>query len=519
MGSKVDKFMNKVSDKLVPKELAPFLPMASMLMPGLGGGIMSQYLLPQLLTAASSAKMTGEVDPMQQAITLGTSLLGSGDLKGQTAQEKAFLEQNKDLLDRSSEEALRQAKLGTGELITDSSAYYDELQKLSNSEQKQLIDRGFFNDLKDSLIPDDLFGMGFTGQDVEGSIFARDPMSFYKFDDGTMIAKDAGNFFGGDNYNLNKYLDKMATPESYSPFATTDATGTDFKKFFTEGDRALSDTAFDKRFTKAGKGLTASQKAGDTFRGIANKGTDFMQAPLGFNKSTFAKAGIAAAPFLSAKAKQMKAEQEAQEAADAEANSAYTDASSALSNYFVNRKPNYEGLYGGYYNQGGRVGLDEGGFLSNILGDSTVDNIQRGLLGIMGATDSMLGMGMSEYDDAFQEMLDSGATEEEIIDMLGPRPDFTMQANGGRVNKNMGGIMNAGSIPQTPMVPQGQQLDGRGGGFIPMGAQEKKDDVPAMLAKNEFVMTSDAVRAAGGGSIEKGAQRMYDMMNQLEAQV
>ena len=282
--------MNKVSDKLVPKELAPFLPMASMLMPGLGGGIMSQYLLPQLLTAASSAKMTGEVDPMQQAITLGTSLLGSGDLKGQTAQEKAFLEQNKDLLDRSSEEALRQAKLGTGELITDSSAYYDELQKLSNSEQKQLIDRGFFNDLKDSLIPDDLFGMGFTGQDVEGSIFARDPMSFYKFDDGTMIAKDAGNFFGGDNYNLNKYLDKMATPESYSPFATTDATGTDFKKFFTEGDRALSDTAFDKRFTKAGKGLTASQKAGDTFRGIANKGTDFMQAPLGFNKSTFTKA-------------------------------------------------------------------------------------------------------------------------------------------------------------------------------------------------------------------------------------
>ena len=91
---------------------------------------------------------------------------------------------------------------------------------------------------------------------------------------------------------------------------------------------------------------------------------------------------------------------------------------------------------------------------------------------------------------------------------------------GGRVNKNVGGIMNnMGSIPQTLNIPEGMQLDGRGGGFIPMGAQEKKDDVPAMLAKNEFVMTSDAVRAAGGGSIEKGAQRMYDMMNQLEAQV
>ena len=87
---------------------------------------------------------------------------------------------------------------------------------------------------------------------------------------------------------------------------------------------------------------------------------------------------------------------------------------------------------------------------------------------------------------------------------------------GTRAGYNMGGM---GSIPQTPMVPQGMQLDGRGGGFIPMGAQEKRDDVPAMLAKNEFVMTSDAVKAAGGGSIEKGAQKMYDLMNQLEAQV
>ena len=91
-----------------------------------------------------------------------------------------------------------------------------------------------------------------------------------------------------------------------------------------------------------------------------------------------------------------------------------------------------------------------------------------------------------------------------------------LQNQGGRIGMNMGGI---GSIPQTPTVPQGMQLDGRGGGFIPMGAQERKDDVPAMLAKNEFVMTADAVRAAGGGSIEKGAQKMYDVMNQLESQV
>ncbi len=84
---------------------------------------------------------------------------------------------------------------------------------------------------------------------------------------------------------------------------------------------------------------------------------------------------------------------------------------------------------------------------------------------------------------------------------------------------NMLPMANGGSIPQTKGIPAGMQLDGRGGGFIPMGAQEKKDDVPAMLAKNEFVMTSDAVKAAGGGDINKGAQRMYDLMNSLESKV
>ena len=54
------------------------------------------------------------------------------------------------------------------------------------------------------------------------------------------------------------------------------------------------------------------------------------------------------------------------------------------------------------------------------------------------------------------------------------------------------------------------------GGFVPVGIKEKADDVPAMLSKNEFVMTANAVRGAGNGSIEKGAQRMYDTMKRLE---
>jgi len=55
------------------------------------------------------------------------------------------------------------------------------------------------------------------------------------------------------------------------------------------------------------------------------------------------------------------------------------------------------------------------------------------------------------------------------------------------------------------------------GGFMPYGAKEKADDVPARLSKNEFVFTADAVRAAGGGSVNEGAKKMYQTMKQLEA--
>jgi len=55
------------------------------------------------------------------------------------------------------------------------------------------------------------------------------------------------------------------------------------------------------------------------------------------------------------------------------------------------------------------------------------------------------------------------------------------------------------------------------GGFIPpVGAKEKADDIPAMLANNEFVFTADAVRGMGDGDVNEGAQRMYDMMKTLE---
>ena len=56
------------------------------------------------------------------------------------------------------------------------------------------------------------------------------------------------------------------------------------------------------------------------------------------------------------------------------------------------------------------------------------------------------------------------------------------------------------------------------GGFVPIGKKERADDVPARLSKNEFVMTADAVRGAGDGNIDKGAEKMYNLMSKLEAE-
>ena len=102
----------------------------------------------------------------------------------------------------------------------------------------------------------------------------------------------------------------------------------------------------------------------------------------------------------------------------------------------------------------------------------------------------------------------------------------TMAANGGRIgyafgNKPEQNAIQAAGIEGLPLNqnPAGvTELDLREtGGFIPpVGVKEKADDIPAMLANNEFVFTADAVRGMGDGNVNKGAQRMYDMMKKLE---
>jgi hypothetical protein len=128
-----------------------------------------------------------------------------------------------------------------------------------------------------------------------------------------------------------------------------------------------------------------------------------------------------------------------------------------------------------------------------------------------------------------KEVQDATAQGQDALDALASKYPFLTRADsalkeGGKAKKKTykykdkpygpkfaaeGGLMSLG----------GMEMDLRGGGFVPLGKAEKADDVPARLSKNEFVFTADAVRAAGGGSVDKGADLMYKTMKQLEDRV
>jgi hypothetical protein len=86
--------------------------------------------------------------------------------------------------------------------------------------------------------------------------------------------------------------------------------------------------------------------------------------------------------------------------------------------------------------------------------------------------------------------------------------DIANMAYGGRINRAEGGLMDLGGLEKDYRAE---------GGFVPIGKEEKADDVPARLSVNEFVFTADAVRNAGGGDIDRGAEVMENMMKHLEA--
>jgi len=138
----------------------------------------------------------------------------------------------------------------------------------------------------------------------------------------------------------------------------------------------------------------------------------------------------------------------------------------------------------------------------------------------------------SGSEDRFMELVselrERGFSQQEAIEEA-RRILSEDKAMGGRIMRAMGdtaseNAMQAGGIEGLPVRQNSKgvkELDLREtGGFIPpVGVKEKADDIPAMLSNNEFVFTADAVKAAGGGNVNKGAQRMYDLMKNLESKV
>jgi hypothetical protein len=127
----------------------------------------------------------------------------------------------------------------------------------------------------------------------------------------------------------------------------------------------------------------------------------------------------------------------------------------------------------------------EGEYIINALDEGALEIVAKRLK--LGGKD--IDDFMGSYDNYY-----SGGDDKMIYDAL-------------RDRKADGGIMDLGGL----------EKDYREGGFVPLGAEERADDVPARLSKNEFVFTADAVRNAGGGDIDKGAEVMQNMMDNLES--
>ena len=124
---------------------------------------------------------------------------------------------------------------------------------------------------------------------------------------------------------------------------------------------------------------------------------------------------------------------------------------------------------------------------------------------------------MGLADSEIAALQEEAAAMWQDFDTTAFRPNVAKVAEGGLMRENYA----LGSRPTAQESGLGGlpiEADMRyTGGFMPYGAREKADDVPARLSKNEFVFTADAVRAAGGGDINMGARRMYNTMKQLES--
>jgi len=162
----------------------------------------------------------------------------------------------------------------------------------------------------------------------------------------------------------------------------------------------------------------------------------------------------------------------------------------------------------------GKLGLTKGAGSMALTGRGITSAITAtSLLPLLG-----LGTGDETEEEAKQLIADNTGLN---FDELRPQGAMRFAADGGlmRLGYQEGGDAEPVAKKTMPLLDMdGQEKDYREtGGFVDMGRMERADDVPARLSKNEFVFTADAVRNAGDGSVDKGAEVMYNMMKNLES--
>ena len=172
-------------------------------------------------------------------------------------------------------------------------------------------------------------------------------------------------------------------------------------------------------------------------------------------------------------------------------------------------------LYFGGGGAGGLSGLLKKGLLKKGATEFTLANLSpMKTIGLASLGSAFLTQEEEEDDELYRGPgLDIRKIRENPYDFLGP--NF---ANGGRIGYQEGSKEPVAKKTMPLLDMGGKEMDLReDGGFVPLGRMERADDVPARLSKNEFVFTADAVRNAGEGDVDKGAEVMYNMMKNLES--
>ena len=462
---KISDFFDDVGDALVPKEIAPYLGMIAPMIPGIG--IMGTMALSQL----GSMKMNaGRLDPYSAA---------AAAMALSTPEQRALRAAGR--IDPSKGTVGQKLSAGIGKKFTDAGF--------------ETIGRGF-DPTKAMFDTGNIFGSAAKGSYFENPILAG-------LDTGTLPEALKGD----------PALEKFIKGQPYSVEITDDF---DIKKYPLENVPGVEDDPLFSGYAKPGPS-DISQYAKDNFDMLAEKTYDLKYGKALTAGQVLDEVGEEV--YNKMTADELKAAQEAGRTGGTIDDSFLQQAGEMGSQLAGEIIPGFRdldpvtGAVTSKFNFGKALQtVSVAGTLGSL--NMLAEELKKQKQLDEQKQREIWGEWFKSYERTTGRTYDQSSYADPI---LLEKYNRFMLATGGRVGYNMGGL--SGGIMGSSGVPQGMQVDGRNGTFIPMGVEEKADDVPAMLSKNEFVMTADAVKAAGDGDANVGAQRMYDLMHNLEAQV